>query len=225
MHDAQTTYELRLACKKPGCPVCAIVQKAGARYIEGIFSESMLDPGIRLKLVESLGFCFEHTWQSIDLKLTETLGHSILFQDLVRDALKKITENGHSSGQQLASLLEPGKDCPACLIEDSTEKRAIQSLSAGLIDQEFVQEYQKSNGLCLPHLRRLLPELNQKSQQVILEQQRSKLQNLANELADFLRKSDYRFRDEAIGQEGDSYKRAAEVVWGKRRPTNKKDLL
>ena len=90
MPDAQTIYELRLACHKPACPVCTLIQRAGARYMEGTFNESMLDPGVRQKLVNSLGFCYEHSWQSINLKLSDSLGQAILFKDLVKDALKKI---------------------------------------------------------------------------------------------------------------------------------------
>ena len=113
MPDAQTIYELRLACKKPGCPVCALVQRAGARYIEGTFNESMLDPDIRQKLAETMGFCYEHTWQSIDLKLSEALGHAILYQDLVKHVLSTIAENEKNTGQQLASALDHVMGCPA----------------------------------------------------------------------------------------------------------------
>ena len=112
MPDAQTIYELRLACHKPGCPICMLVQRAGARYIEGTFSESMLDPGVRQKLVDSRGFCYEHTWQSINLKLSDALGHAILYQDLVRDAMRTITENEGNGSSQLVNCFDPGLDLP-----------------------------------------------------------------------------------------------------------------
>jgi hypothetical protein len=41
---------------------------------------------------------------------------------------------------------------------------------------------------------------------------------------EFIRKNDYRFKDEVIGKEGDSYRRAAELLKGKQPPANKKDL-
>src|SRR5512138_303835 len=125
MADAQTIYELRAASRKPGCPICAMVQRAGARYIEGTFNESMLDPGIRLKLVDSLGFCYEHTWQSIDLKLSEALGHAILYQDLVRQTLRTLRENERANREQIASELEAKKGCPACRIEAETLERIV----------------------------------------------------------------------------------------------------
>jgi hypothetical protein len=224
MPDAQTIYELRTACKKPGCPVCTLVQWAGARYIEGTFNESMLDPSIRQKLVESMGFCYEHTWQSIDLKLTEALGHAILYQDLVKHVLTTITENENISGEQLSNALERSSGCPACRIEEETVERIIDSMAAALRGVDFVNEYQQSDGLCLPHLKRLLPRLDPKRQGITLSHQRAQMEKLKAELAEFIRKSDYRFRDEVIGGEGDSYKRAADLVKGKHRPENKKDL-
>ena len=224
MPDAQTIYELRLACQKPGCPVCTLVQRAGARYIEGTFNESMLDPGIRQKLAESMGFCYEHTWQSIDLKLSDALGHAILYQDVVRHVLSTIAENEKNPGQQLTSVLDQVKGCPACRIEEETLERIVDSLVAALRDQDFVSEFQQSTGFCFPHLKRLLPKLDQKQQTAVLDHQRARMESLKAELAEFIRKCDYRFRNEVIGNEGDSYKRAADMVKGKHRPDNKKDL-
>jgi len=224
MPDAQTIYELRAACKKPGCPVCALVQRAGARYIEGTFNESMLDPGIRMKLVESQGFCYEHTWQSIDLKLAEALGHAILYQDMVKHFLRTVSANERSSGGQLAHALEPEKVCPACRIEEESLERIIDSLAAVLRQADFVDEFRLSSGFCIPHLKRLLPRLDEKRQQIVLAVECERMESLKSELAEFIRKSDYRYRDEAIGAEGNSYKRAADMVKGKHRAENKKDL-
>lgn len=224
MADAQTIYEIKAACKKPGCPVCTMVQRAGSRYIEGTFNESMLDPGIRLKLVESLGFCYEHTWQSIDLKLSEALGHAILYQSLVKRILKTIAENPKSNGGQLAQMLEAEKGCPACRIEEETLERIVDSFATALRHADFVQELQEAGSLCLPHLQRLLPHLDEKRQGIVLHHQVERMESLNGELAEFIRKSDYRFRDEVIGAEGDSYKRAADLVKGKHRAENKKDL-
>jgi hypothetical protein len=224
MTDAQTIYEIRKMCGRPGCPVCSIVQRSVARYIEGVYNECILDPDVRLKLVQSRGFCYEHTWLSIDIKLSDALGHAILHQNLVTEALRTLDENERGNGQQLAGLLDPVTGCPACQIEEETLVRVIDSLAAALRDQDFLDEYQTSAGLCLPHLQRLLPKLDQKRLTVLLAHQRSKMESLHGELAEFIRKNDYRFRDEAIGAEGDSYKRAADLVHGKRRAAERKDL-
>jgi hypothetical protein len=224
MTEPQTIYELRLACHKQGCPICTLVQQGGALYIEGMFSENMLDPGVRQKLVGSLGFCYEHTWQSITLKLSDALGHAILYQDLVRDVMKTIMGNEKITGSQMANALRSATTCPACLIEESTLERIIDSLTSALRDKEFIAEFKRSSGLCIPHLRRLLPSLDTDRQAVVLCHQITCLEGLNSELAEFIRKSDYRFRDEVIGKEGDSYKRAADLIQGKHRLSEKKYL-
>jgi hypothetical protein len=175
----------------------------------------MLDPGVRQKLVASLGFCYDHTWQSITLKLSDALGHAILYQDLVKDAMKTIAENENVTGGQLARALNPVAACPACRIEEVTLKLVIDSMVIALRDQDFIAEFKQSSGLCIPHLKRLLPNLDMKRQVAVLGHQRTCMENLKGELAEFIRKSDYRFRDEVIGKEGDSYKRAADMIKGK----------
>jgi hypothetical protein len=223
MPDAQTIYEFRSACHKPGCPVCTLIQRAGARYIEGTFNESMLDPGVRQKLIGSLGFCYEHTWQSFSLKLSDALGHAILYQDLLKNVMKRITENEKIKGSQMARILGPVADCPACKIEEATLERIIDSMASALRDQSFITEFKQSRGLCIPHLRRLLPSLDMEKQAVVLSHQISCMESLKDELAEFIRKSDYRFREEVIGIEGDAYKRAADMIQGKHRLAGKKD--
>jgi Family of unknown function (DUF6062) len=224
MPDAQTIFELRLACHKPGCPICTLIQRAGARYIEGIFNESILDPGIRQKLADSQGFCYDHTWQSISLKLSDALGHAILYQDLVRNTLQMIADTGGKDGIRIVNALSPTLTCPACRIEEVTLERVIDALIPALRDQDFIAEFKQSNGFCLPHLKRILPDLDGKRRGVVLLHQSACLEELKAELAEFIRKSDYRFRDESIGKEGDAYKRAADMIKGKHRLAEKKDF-
>lgn len=184
----------------------------------------MVDPDVRQKLVKSLGFCYNHTWQSINLKLSDALGHAILYQDLVKDAIKKIGENEQNPGSQLTSALEPLAACPACLIEEAALERILDTMAGAFRNEDFVTEFKQSSGLCIPHLQALLPKLDRKTQATLLGFQSTCLENLKGELAEFIRKSDYRFRDESIGKEGDSCKRAADMIHGKRQPTDKMDL-
>jgi hypothetical protein len=182
----------------------------------------MLDPGIRQKLVDSLGFCYEHTWRSIDLKLSDALGIAILFHDLVKETLKMVEENEKLPGNQLSKVLAPHEMCPACRIEELTLERITDSMIKGLCNKDFIQEFEKSSGLCLPHLKQLLPGLDKDLQKIVLNHQRTSMEILKSELSEFIRKSDYRFRDEIMGKEGDSYKRAAELIKGQGTPDTKK---
>ena len=138
--------------------------------------------------------------------------------------ISKIEEMKPGGSEKLVTALADETDCPACLIEHETLERVIESLAHGMQNQNFEREYMKSDCLCFPHLRRLLPYLKDKQRTEILRYQHQCMKSLQDELEEFIRKSDYRFRDEVIGREGDSYKRAADMVKGKRRPTVKNDL-
>jgi hypothetical protein len=224
MSDAQTIYDLRIACSKPGCPVCTVTQRSTAKYIEGLLNECILDPEIREKLTDSLGLCYQHTWLSVEIKLTDALGHAILQHSLVNSSLRKLEAGGGHPGKQLAKELEPRKECPACKIDAETLERVVDSLAAGLKDPGFIADFQNAGALCLPHLRAALPKLDSHRMELVLAHQKERMSSLRDELAEFIRKNDYRFRDEAIGAEGDSYKRAADLVQGKHRPAERKDL-
>ena len=95
---------------------------------------------------------------------------------------------------------------------------------SALLDQGFISEFKHSSGLCIPHLKRILPKLDGNRRGIVLLHQHDCLEKLRGELAEFIRKNDYRFRDEVIGDEGDSYKRAADMISGKHRPAEKKDF-
>jgi hypothetical protein len=49
---------------------------------------------------------------------------------------------------------------------------------------------------------------------VLLAISRKQLEALNAELAEFIRKNDYRFRDEGFGNEGDAWKRALSKISG-----------
>ncbi len=224
MPDAQTVYELRQALKRPGCPVCRILRRSGAKYMEGVFYESVLDPVARHKMVDSLGFCFEHTWLLADLKLSDALGQAIVYQDIVGEILETLAAAGNSGGKQVAGSLAARIGCPACKVEEEVLGRVREGLPTILGQADFAEEYRSSAGVCLPHLRTLLPQLESRQARVLIEPRLEQLKALKAELAEFIRKNDYRFRDEPMGAEGDSHLRTAAFLVGEPRPFKKGDL-
>jgi hypothetical protein len=224
MTDTQTAYELRQALKKPGCPVCWMVQRSGAKYLETTFYESVLDPGARKQIVDSLGFCYGHTWLIADLKLSDALGQAIVYKDVVGDLQATLRQQSGSDGRQIAEALDAGAVCPACRIEQGTLERAIETLSKILGEAVIAAEYRLSSGVCLPHMRLLLPKLERAGRDLVVELRIAQLEALGAELAEFIRKNDYRFKDESMGIEGDSYLRTAAMLVGRHAPGKKQDL-
>ncbi len=230
MADTQTAYELRLLFQEPGCPVCALGQRVSSRYVDSLFYESVNDPGVRARLRASLGLCYEHAWLLIEARLSDALGQAILYRDLAETLLERLPEENQRLDERalhsLNEALTPEAVCPACESRAQAEARALQTLARSLERREYLAEFEQSDGLCLPHLRALLQQegLSRKALTAVLAHQRRRLEGLEKELAEFIRKNDYRFQGEGMGAERDAYQRAAALLTGRRRPASKKEL-
>jgi len=76
--------------------------------------------------------------------------------------------------------------------------------------------FQVSAGLCLPHLRRAFQLARDEATfETLVTLTRDRLTALRAELDEFIRKNDYRFRDEGFGPEGDSWRRAIAQIVGR----------
>jgi hypothetical protein len=224
MHN-QTYDDLKDACRKePGCPVCTLVYKSLGRYVDSLFYESMMDPAARDRLRESYGFCFEHAWLAIDSGLADALGLAILYDDACGALARALPpgDNPKLSNKDVLKAIAAKRPCPLCRQQDETLKRLIGVLGEAFGREDFHEAFQQSGGLCLPHLQMVLPQVHKREGlAVLVEHQRKVLNGLKNELTEFIRKNDYRFRSEGFGAERDSYKRAAGVIAGKARPKRK----
>lgn len=95
------TLHLRLALKKPGCPLCRLQQDTARRYITGLLHENVNDVTTRTHLAHSLGLCPEHAWQLEAIELDNWhngLGTTIIYNDLtarVLDAANRFSARYH----------------------------------------------------------------------------------------------------------------------------------
>jgi hypothetical protein len=229
-------HSLLEACAEAGCPVCGLVERSVLRYLDGLFYECVTDEDTRFRLRSSLGFCFAHAWQALDSGLADALGVSIIYHDLVGSLLQGLPEPGQSaegkSGPftRLSGLLKPATEnarraiqaltaeatCPACLQQEMFRSTTIDALLQGLEDERLSAALEKSDGLCLPHLRAAFERSNPAQAARLLAILRPKLQSLRGELAEFIRKNDYRYVGEPIGDERDAWQRAVGLVVGKK---------
>ncbi len=228
-------YELLEAFPQPGCPLCRLVQSAVERSLSHLFYESVTDPSVRHRLRRSLGFCKQHAWLLVDARIGDALGMAIIYHDLLGSLLKHLPQESDLSAQknpfrlrhrlpfslktllgQALETLAPRHPCPACEQEESSRRAAVSVLASALNDLAFAESFKASGGLCLPHLRQVLEEIRDPLVlEVLLTNSRDKLSALHLELAEIIRKNDYRYRDEAFGPEGDAWKRAVALVVGR----------
>lgn len=229
------TYKLLEACRAPGCPVCRVEQESVERYLDNQFYESVNSPRWRDRLRASLGFCHEHAWLTVDKRLGDALGFTIIYQDIVNSLLKQLEVSGPARSPEPGRLflrrlsdeartridgmlqtISPRKRCPVCEHRDETLRMILSVLLDELTKPEMTDALRASDGLCLPHLRLALENIRDtEAFEKLLTIQREKLASLRGELAEFIRKSDYQLIEKGFGSEGDAWLRAVSMVVGR----------
>jgi hypothetical protein len=92
----------------------------------------------------------------------------------------------------------------------------LDELLEHISEPDFQGAYRESSGLCLGHFRKIAARHpHHANLRILAEIQIAKYRSLAEELGEFLRKFDYRFTQEPMGGEADSWRRAIELFVGK----------
>jgi Family of unknown function (DUF6062) len=225
-------HRLLEALGEPGCPVCSLRHAAVHRYLEGILYESVNDVELRKTLIRSRGFCREHAWEL--LGLGDNLGMAIIYKDQVAQAIEDLRHasvrrdgrrgsgGGAAAANGPAALVwrrrTPEVPCPACQIGDEATARYLSALLQHIGDPEVKAAIARSQFLCLPDVVRAL-EISRSPEQIraILDTTAAKLAHLHEQLAELIRKRDYRFAHEPKEEEQTSWSRAVGQLVGWRR--------
>ncbi|MCZ7567406.1 MAG: DUF6062 family protein [Ardenticatenaceae bacterium] len=218
-------FNLLDALKAPGCALCRLGQRAAAQYLEAILYESVNDAGTQHTLTKAHGLCPTHSEHL--LRLRDSLGTAILYNAVLGHLLEELPQNGYLRADWLERLatrlggtrdrtpvLVPHAICPACRRRDEAADRAIEVFGEHHDDPDLRAALDASSGLCLPHIRQAVETLPGPALQPLLTRQQEAWRALRAQLAELIRKNDYRFRDEGFGEEGDSWIRAVHATAG-----------
>jgi hypothetical protein len=199
------TYEFLLAaCQKPGCPFCRVTHDVEYRYLDQFFYSQVNDYNSRVRFRASTGFCPQHAEMSMNELAGKSLGLAILYEDLLR-----IAQENLEKGQNLAQA--KGK-CPACQLHDETDGYLLMDLERYLLQPELETALKGSAGLCFSHFSQAYDRLRGDKRRQLVTIQLQAVQALRGELAEFIRKNDYRFQAEGFGAERDSWRRGVGQV-------------
>lgn len=226
-------YELLDAFGKPGCPVCANLERGSLKALGDMLYEQVTDPASRRRLLESGGFCNWHTWMLPRVQ-NSPLGAALIYGHLLQEALERLKTSRHirreSFGRRLwRRLIRKPRDssplpgwwrhrgtCPLCALAGQTEMESLRMILRFMGEADFAAGFARSSGLCLPHLCQAMeigrddPNLS-----LLLAAHEVRWSILVKELAEFARKCDYRFATEVVGQEGSSWRRVLDVFAGR----------
>lgn len=237
MDKTTSFFDLRDTLSQPGCAVCRLRTRDTERFLESLLWEQVNDPSTRLQMREARGFCPEHTRQlaghqaSLGVAiLTEDVLHSLLqvlgdarFQAPPRLSLRRAQEaldrsQPTATTAKLVARLAPQRSCLACERAGTMEAIYLDTLLDRLLGEGgLLAAFQSSDGLCLPHLRLVLPRVRDRAAfEALVSAQAARWKRLDADLVEFIRKNDCRFRDETWGQERDAWRRAAAALGGGR---------
>jgi hypothetical protein len=231
-----TFYKLRDALGMSGCAVCRLTREASLHYLGSLFHEFVTDPTTRAWLQAADGFCNWHAWLALHMPDTES-GLATIYETILEVILKRfsrieaaITSHPaaglmskllHYENERLAPLLERTGECKICVSAVETELSYLHELVIWFDDEELRAAFDRSFGLCLPHLDLLIARYPHEDHlPAILTAERQKCEALHGELGEYLRKLDFENNAEPRGAEQDSWRRVVELCVGKARIFN-----
>jgi len=237
MSRTKSYYDLRDALTLPGCPVCRSRAGFTEQYLDRLIYENVNDPGLRRKIRQARGFCKEHAWGLV--RRGAALGVSIMMHDVLGEVLRTVDgarfyafpsvsltrvqealdpKGPRSATTRFVSKLAPQTTCPVCVRVREMEEAYYSAFLDNLLDEDgLLTPYSTSDGLCLPHFRQVLKHVDREATfRALVSAQRAIWARLEEQLSEAIRKSDYRFSSEPIGEEGKAWLRALAVIAGER---------
>jgi hypothetical protein len=219
------------AMKKNGCPVCRIGRQGAQRALESFLWENVNEPDVRQGILDSYGFCPQHTRVMVAQELFSSslpLGTNIIYEHLGRvvanelkglkpgsalgaanqvgSGLRKLLGSSKASGP-----LHPRGECPACTSENNAESNSLHVLCEEL-QREHKQGdvrdvYFSSDGLCLAHIRDASERHGArfpKAVGLLIDDAVKRLGSQSKDMKEYIRKNNWAYRDEKLTEEEDT---------------------
>ncbi len=213
MAFALSVVKLEEAIVLPGCPICRLKSDAAQKSARTFLFENTLDPGLRSQIMESHGFCPEHTLLLAAVEMSTdgpTLGINSIYEQLARVTAAELRKLEPPRRAWLRKAHHPaapsGIHCPLCEIGAQTEKNMLEIMFEEMesdASNVFIG-YAQSDGVCYSHSL-LGIELNAKRRpaaaRLLLEDAALRLENQSAGMKEYSRKHDWHYRDETLSAE------------------------
>ena len=182
---------LKESFKRPGCPVCTLIEQCEKKTIEEILYEHVNDPVVRERFAESLGLCSYHAWKIKEIAYSNPLygglGVAVIYRHMLSLYIKNLEK-----GEQIRE-----KECYLCKSVKEKERYTVGGLADRM--KELFEEYKTSEAiLCKKHYDMLYLALKKKNVELaehFKEVQIQKLKEIENCMKRFISKFDYRSKE------------------------------
>jgi len=199
------------------CGLCALEAESLRRYFDSLLYEMVNDAGVRDGLARSKGYCHRHAHMLLDCH--SAFGSGILYQDQVRAFIQCLetlsTTASRRNPVKTAREWSEHDGCPACQIQMESRERSARVFLNGMTEADMRMAFEAGAGFCVPHFFIVIGNAETSAiREYIVQAQRDKYSELVRDLAEFERKNDYRFTNETMGKEKDSWARAVKMIVG-----------
>ncbi len=218
-------YDIFEALKQPDCPVCRLVDRDVRQYIDSFFYESITVVERRAEIRDARGFCSVHG--SILAGHSRVLGTAIIHQDVINDVLRGIPaqtpqrallQNALKTAREtVARAIRPRRECVLCAHERHQERIVLEALIDGMADDALRAAFEKSDGVCLPHLQSAMALRSPREENLrrFIELERAALDRLKGQLELFIHKRNGSYEHQPMGAEASAPARATKIVSGR----------
>ncbi len=166
------------------CALCGAMRLQGARYLEGVANDGVNDVPLRQRLARTGGYCPRHCRWLVEH--ASMLSVAILFEDFLQTRLARVRAGARALAVR----------CEACRVEREAEGRLLLGIKRHRHD-ERLGAYLAALPLCLGHLEAVAHRLPAELRAALAARHDALLQ----QLAEAIRKHDYRFANEALSEE------------------------
>ena len=216
MSFALSIIRLKNALVEPGCPICRVSDLSAERYIKQLLWESVNDGETRSRIIDSLGYCPEHTRL---LALTEKnkfgdlLGTNIIYEHLSQVVGQRLRV-AHQPPRIIAWFrrlagknsipiadLTPRGHCRVCQLAEESAMHVLSTLMEELENgsEMMIERYSSSDGLCLPHLRISINQLSREypsAGEFLRQDALIRLNKWQERMSEYIRKKAWEYRHE-----------------------------
>ncbi len=224
------------------CFLCTLKKRAESTWAERFLGASVMEPDWRIQ-VNAHGFCARH--HQVLYGMGNRLGHALMLESHLHDthaamsALFSRTQQaadglGGGLGKRgkareayekaLEGLDALADDCILCTkVAEDMDSSVCSVLHLWKNDSEFRAAMADCGGFCLPHLRdllRLAPDMLSGKEipaftQTLSRMEEARMAALREDVSWFIKKFDYRFRDEPWKNARDAVPRAVNALRGR----------
>ena len=203
-----TLVKVREGLGLGGCPVCRMLRRTEEKIIENILYEGVNDPEIRGEIRKTLGLCPYHAWMFVQVAskpgVLDGLGATIIYEDMLSTYLEDMEKKSQGT-------------CLLCRFASEFENIFTSDYAACFdADEKILSEYAASDTiLCDRHFKAILAKMrNPEAREKLRSIQKEKIEEILRRMREFIRKNDYRVKEEILPEEATAWMRAVEILKG-----------